>query len=153
MSRFVIMCNDFSDHIVDAVIYSPFASQAKHNNKVLRVRVFNQHNANICHTPGSPLQSNAPRQLDMLQRAETKQPRRARAMFAMFTTRRRRTHSLFQRGYIHIHSCSYTIMDASTVTEPLVTPFWGLSVVQVINTDLHIVFLFVFLCFFGCWCP
>ena len=70
-----------------------------------------QDNANICHTLGSfllRLQSNAPR-LRHGQRAEPKQPCRAHAMFAMFTTRRRRTlNSLFQWGYIHIHLRAHT---------------------------------------------
>ena len=63
-------------------------------------------------------------------------------MFAMFTTRR--THSLVQceATFTYTHARANTMDTAATVTEPLVTPFWGLSVVQVINTDLHIVFLF-----------
>ena len=36
---------------------------------------------------------------------------------------------------------AHTMDTAATVTEPLVTPFLGLSVVQVINTDLHILFV------------
>ena len=48
---------------------------------------------------------------------------------------------------------AHTMDTAATVTEPLVTPFLGLSVVQVINTDLHILFSFDFLCFFCYPCP
>ena len=83
-----------------------------------------------------------------------------RAMFAMFTTR---THSLFRcRGYIHmLNTCAFlqcckccipthNTMDAPTVTNPLVTPFWGLSLVQVINTDLNSTSLF-FSSFFSSW--
>ena len=138
----------FSNHTVDAVIPPPPSplqepSQAQ-VNMVSREPVFKLDNANICHTPGSflLLQSNAPR---LRRRAETKQPCRAHAMFAMFTTRR--THSLVQceATFTYTHARANTMDTAATVTEPLVTPFWGLSVVQVINTDLHILFCLIFL--------
>ena len=45
---------------------------------------------------------------------------------------------------------THNTMDAPTVTNPLVTPFWGLSLVQVINTDLNSTSLF-FSSFFSSW--
>ena len=62
---------------------------------------------------------------------------RAQAMFAMFTTR---PHTWFQWGYTHTR-IAWATMGLATVRRPLVTPFWGLSIVEVINTYLHFVFL------------
>ena len=62
---------------------------------------------------------------------------RAQAMFAMFTTR---PHTWFQWGCTHTR-IAWATMDFATVRRPLVTPFWGLSIVEVINTYLHFVFL------------
>ena len=36
---------------------------------------------------------------------------------------------------------AWATMDFATVRQPLVTPFWGLSIVEVINTYLQFVFL------------
>ena len=114
-SRLLIICHP--DHISPTTLlmlwYSTYPHPTSLASTITRCCVslsLKQDNANICHTLGSfllRLQSNAPR-LRHGQRAEPKQPCRAHAMFAMFTTRRRTLNSLFQWGYIHIHLRAHT---------------------------------------------
>ena len=155
-SQLLIICH--TDHISPTTLlmlwYSTYphptslASQAKHNNKVLREPVFKAGQCKHMSHAGLLLAQTA------IQCSSTSTRAACRAQTAVscprnvcnvYNSSSYPQQFVSMRLHSHTPSRAYS-MDASTVTKPLVTPFWGLSVVQVINTDLHIVFLFVFIC-------
>ena len=112
---------------------------------LLRVFVFNWHNANICHTvchtPRTELAACLDnRTLGGLNTLNTREPSCVSCPSNVCNVYNSDSHLVSMGLHTHIR-IAWATMGLATVRRPLVTPFWGLSIVEVINTYLHFVFL------------